>query len=175
MTLTATACRLVFNVILWGNILINKNWNITRGSIFSFLAFVIEVKSPDTYMVVSLRNVSWRHTARGLCLTTKILNSSKLGLSPRQFHWMTELVIRGTYGGYFCFDVIHIFVSQISQSLVTIADLETLFSLFQSVWSSVRFYGGLVCPRETSARPAWWIFRIQGHRVSFFVNVFQFS
>ena len=30
----------------------------------------------------------------------------------------------------FCVDVIHIFVSQISQSLITIADLETLFSLF---------------------------------------------
>ena len=54
---------------------------------------------------------------------------------------MTELVIRGTYGGYFsfwwwcsfCLDVIHIFVSRISQSLVTIADLETLFSLFFSL------------------------------------------
>ena len=44
-------------------------------------------------------NVSWRHTASVLCLTTKILNTSQLGLIQRQFHWMTELVIRGRYGG----------------------------------------------------------------------------
>ena len=33
------------------DILVNKNWNAPSGSIFSFLAFVIEVKSPDTYSV----------------------------------------------------------------------------------------------------------------------------
>ena len=40
--------------------------------------------------------------------------------------------VRFVFAGGGLFVSLHIFVSQISLSLVTIADLETLFSLFQS-------------------------------------------
>ena len=71
MTFTTTTC--VFNVsIPWGIFSFTRMDTAPRCSIFNFMEFVIEVKSPDS------------NNARGLCLTTKIVNSSTLG--PQQFH-----------------------------------------------------------------------------------------
>ena len=46
-----------------------------------------------------------------------------------------------------------IIVSGISHSFETVADVETLFSLFQSIWL-YSYLGVLDCPRKTGARPA---------------------
>ena len=104
-----------------------------------------------------LKTNSWKPTARRLCLTIKRPNSSKLGLSARQFHWITELVIRRNYFG-FCLAIIvhvHVIVSQISQSLVTIVELETLFSFFNSFWTDIRFIGVFGWLRATYSKDLW--------------------
>ena len=69
MTITATACRVVFKITIFWEVFSLPRMEIFLDALLS-VSWNFRLNALTVMLLVSF-NVSWRHTARGLCLTIK--------------------------------------------------------------------------------------------------------